>query len=133
MIRYPHLDQCLLKQGFVPGLDDRKRVGKPHTVVYLEHPNQKRRRFDKPFQKVFGADGAVLRVHFLVCPACAFVLCCELVVFLAVYYAIAGHNLYVHLNLLPGVRGRLIGLVLSPLPLLLLVPHKPAAVRLKRS
>ena len=125
MIRDPPLDQCLLKQGFVPGPGDQKRAGKLRTVICLDHPDRKRQRLDKLLQKVFCADGTVLCIHFPVCPACAFVLCCELVIFLAVYYAIAGHILYIHLNLLPWVCGRLTGLVLSRLALLL-VPHKPA-------
>ena len=50
----------------------------------------------------------------------------EPAVFFAVYYAIAGRMLYVHPNLLPGVRGLPAELVLSR-PALLPVPHKPAS------
>ena len=106
MIRDPPLDQCLLKQGLAPGPGDRKCAGKLRTVVCLDRPDRKRRRFDRPLRKVFGADGTVLRIHFPVCPARAFVLCVNRQYFFAVYYAIAGRMLYVHPNLLPGVRGR---------------------------
>lgn len=56
---------------------------------------------------------AVLLVHFPVCPACAFVLGRELVVFLAIGHAIGRDKFYVHLELLPGIRCAFIRLVLA--------------------
>ena len=115
------------------GLRDHKRVGKLCSVVRLDHPNRKRRRLDKPLQKILGAVGALLCIHFPVCPPCTLILGCKLVVFLPIDYAIAGYILYVYLNLLPWIFRRLIGLVLSPLPLLLLASYKSPCRSLEAS
>ena len=125
MIRDPPLDQCLLKQGLAPGPGDRKCAGKLRTVVCLDRPDRKRRRFDRPLRKVFGADGTVLRIHFPVCPARAFVLCCEPAVFFRrLLRNSRAHALRPSEHFARGTRPA--GLVLSR-PALLPVPHKPAS------
>ena len=80
--------------GYVFGFGDQIRDGKLSTVVCLDHPDRKGSCFDKSLQKVFSAGGAVLRVHFPIRPACTLIFCCNLVTFVTLCYAMAGHMLY---------------------------------------
>ena len=112
----------MYKKWTVPHPTDR-RV--PHECLgFSEYPAHHGTRHARHIRRDAGYLSADSRSErFPVCPACAFVLRCELVVLLAVGNAVRGHKFDVHLNLLSGVFGSLVGLVL-PAPALLFRPDR---------
>ena len=124
MVFYPHFEHSFFKQRLVLWLGYEQCIRKLCPIVCLDHPDRKRCSPDQFFEKVFCAGGAMLGIHLPVCPACAFVLCGELIVFLPVCYAISRHILHIHLDFLSGIFCPLVWLILSNTLSLLLGLHQ---------
>ena len=110
--------QLALKQALVVGIIGDQCLGELSAVVCLYLTDREGTSLDQLNQELLRAVGVVFVVHLPVSPAGTLVYSGELVVLPPVDDALAGHELHIHLHLLPRIFRPLVWFVLSSLPLL---------------